>query len=48
MAETKNYNIEDIEALTEAEAVAMALEKLDIKGYNVYLWTSPATSATAV
>lgn len=34
---TKNYSIADIEALTEAEAVAMALEKLDIKGYNVYL-----------
>lgn len=37
----KVWDIEAIEAMTEAEASAMAEEKLEIKGHNVYLLTFP-------
>lgn len=33
----KEYTIKDIEALTEAEANAMALETLFVKGHTLYL-----------
>lgn len=33
----KEYTIYDIEALTETNAAALALEKLDVKGHTVYL-----------
>lgn len=38
---TKTWNINAIETMTEAEAAAMAEEKLEIKGHNVYLLTFP-------
>ena len=31
------YTIKDIEALTEAEAKALALETLEVKGHTLYL-----------
>lgn len=37
MVAEKSYNIDNIQALTEAEAEALALEKLDIKNHNIYL-----------
>ncbi|MCM1224239.1 MAG: hypothetical protein NC548_58285 [Lachnospiraceae bacterium] len=33
----KEYKINDIEAMTEADAVAIALETLDVKGHTIYL-----------
>lgn len=33
----KEYTIRDIQAMTEADAATIALEKLDIKGHTVYL-----------
>lgn len=33
----KKYTIKDIEAMTEADAAAIALETLDVKGHTVYL-----------
>lgn len=37
MTRTREYTIDDIKAMTEADAVDLALEKLDIKGHAVYL-----------
>lgn len=37
MTRTREYTISDIEAMTEADAAELALEKLDIKGHTVYL-----------
>ena len=36
MKEMKEWNIKDIESITEKEAQEMALEKMEIKGHNVY------------
>lgn len=36
MAEVKNYTIDMIEALTEQEAQALAIERMEIKGHAVY------------
>jgi len=33
----KNYTIDMIQAMTETDAAAIALEKLDVKGHTVYL-----------
>ena len=33
----KEYMIDDIQAMTEAEAAAIALETLDVKGHTIYL-----------
>lgn len=33
----KEYRIRDIEAITEAEAEAMALERMEIKEHNIYM-----------
>lgn len=37
----KNWNIHAIESMTESEAVAMAEETMDIKGYTVYFIDFP-------
>ena len=36
----KNYTIDMIQAMTETDAAAIALEKLDVKGHTVYLAVS--------